>query len=162
MLLVRVHFVSDDSTVSGDGVEETLTAFLAFRESDMMQWRRAGMMTGLTHSAMLALATTLRADMKGAPLRQVDLRNILHLSPAGTSAIIDELEARELVERTYDPRDRRSNLLRAGASAVPFVEKLSRVDAGFREHVQRLTADQRAAVIGVLDYMREVGDTDYN
>lgn len=144
-----------------EGVDDTLEAFLAFRESDMQQWRRAGAVTGLTHSAMLALSTLLRAELRGEPLRQVDLQKRLHLSPAGISTIVDELEARRLVERRRSDADRRAYVLHAAADARPFLDRLARVDNDFRAHVAELTANQRAAVIGLLDFMRDIGDADY-
>lgn len=151
----------DDSGGTAPDVELALVAFLAFRNADMDLWRRAGLVAGLSHSAMLALTLILRSDAAGEPLRQVAVQTELRISPAGTSAIVTELVGRGLVRRTADPADGRASLLVAG-EAAPFVTaQLRQHDEEFRELVAEVPTEHLRTLVHVLDGMRERGEQKY-
>lgn len=148
-------------TAAADPVESALTAFLNFRDEDMELWRRAGGALDLSMSAMLMLATILRADAADEPLRQVDLVKRLHLSPASVSASIDVLEDRRLVQRIRSARDRRSVQLRAGADAEPIAREVMAADDAFRQVARSVSEEGLAGFVEVLDAMRAVGAAKY-
>ncbi len=142
-------------------IEEALSAFLSFRESDMDLWRRAGAALNLSSSAALVLSIVLRSDENGAPVRQVDVQRLARLSAAGTSAIADDLVRRCLIARIPHPNDGRAVLLVAGADAGPIMAKINRVDDEFRALAAELSPEALAGVIHVLDGMRRTGDSEY-
>lgn len=142
-------------------VETVVRAVAEFREAELRLWRRAGAALNLTLNAMLALAAILRGEAEGAPLRQVDVREQLMMSPAGVSATINELERRGFVRREPDPADRRAMRLRAGEHAGPIAERLANADVAIRAKAEQFTPEMRGAIVAILDEARGYGDRTY-
>lgn len=137
-------------------IAAALDAFLAFRETDMELWRRAGNDLGLTMLAMLALARILRAHAAGSPLRQVDLGKRLQISAAGTSQIIDALEERRLVRREPIASDRRAVALVPGAAADPVARDVLDGDAEFTKLAKRISPEGLRAFVHMMRGMEAV------
>lgn len=84
------------------------------------------------------------------PLTQRELATLLELDPSQVVALVDELEARGLVTRETDERDRRRRLVRAsaegrevhrraaGLAAASEQEALASLSAGERETLRAL------------------------
>ena len=75
----------------------------------------------------------------------------LHIAPRSATEVIDQLEAKSLVQRAADPVDRRATLVKL----TPAGQKLSdRVRAARRGHTEqyfgRLNANDRAELARIL------------
>jgi DNA-binding MarR family transcriptional regulator len=80
------------------------------------------------------------ATLAGAgPMAQKDLARLLELDAARIVALTDELEMRDLVERTVDSADRRRNLV-----------SLTRSGRGLTTRAARLAADVEAELLSRL------------
>ncbi len=151
---------SDDDERSAR-VDAALHEYVLLRNRDLDLWRRAGLIAQLSHSSMLALVAILRADLSGAPLRQVDVQRLLRLSPAGTSTLTTELEERHLVRRVAVPADRRAFHLRTGPAAVPIAAQITAFDGEIRALLSELPAESLEPVIRLFTGMRSLIEDTY-
>ena len=123
----------------------------------------------------LLLKTTLRLRLQGVDLesstglsgRELDLVALLSASgptsvkslvadlgvPRSTmTAIVDRLEARELVRRLPNPQDRRSVILEATPSAIQALLRYREGMLGFVEHVESvLDEDEQAELTRLIE-----------
>lgn len=84
-----------------------------------------------------AHAGILRLLDEAAGLSQQQLAARLHIHPSRLVAIIDDLEARELIERRENPGDRRTYALHLSRTGKDILKELGRVG---REHSESLFA----------------------
>lgn len=82
---------------------------------------------------------------------QRELASFLSLDPSQVVPLVDELEAKGLVERMADPRDRRANVVQATDAGLKLLgvarKALAAVD---NEVFEGLTDDQRVALTEML------------
>jgi len=85
---------------------------------------------------------------------QRELASFLSLDPSQVVSLVDDLESKGLVERVADPRDRRTNVVRATADGNELLavarQALAVVDDEFFEG---LTEQQRAALTEMLGWI---------
>jgi DNA-binding MarR family transcriptional regulator len=82
------------------------------------------------------------------PLTQKRLGERLSMSPGAVTAMIDRLESRGYVERTPNPQDRRSALVRITKAGLeeslrhlwPYIEEMTRIEEGFSEEERAIVA----------------------
>jgi DNA-binding MarR family transcriptional regulator len=97
------------------------------------------------HYSVLALACS------GEQPTQRELSEFLVLDPSQIVAIIDELEKRGAVERTADPRDRRSKIIvPTPAGRKLYARAKGVVDASAAQSLAGLTPAQRAELSRML------------
>lgn len=114
---------------------------------------------GLTMSEQATLVFIATADGAGAGLVQAHIADATSSSPSAMTARIDRLEARGLVERIPDPRDRRASLVRLTGAGGELVRRLlDTVDAaqaplldGFTEAEQEAFAELLRRVIASVE-----------
>ncbi len=85
---------------------------------------------------------------------QRELASFLSLDPSQVVPLVDDLEAKGLVERVADPRDRRANVVRATASGIDLLaiarQALAAVDDEFFDG---LTEEQRGVLTEMLGWI---------
>ncbi len=114
--------------------------------------RRASMSTlapfGLTPAQSRALRTISRAEL---PIRMGELASALGVVPRSATGLVDALEAAGLVERTIDPDNRRSVLVRLTERGTAVQQQMSdaRTAAG-AGIFEPLTDDERRQLADLL------------
>jgi DNA-binding MarR family transcriptional regulator len=107
------------------------------------RWREALAPWDLTPSQARALRVVCERD----GTRVSDLADALRIAPRSATEVADGLEARQLVERTADPRDRRAVILRASDAGRKLREQVDAARAAdSRALFARLTAADRATL----------------
>jgi len=109
--------------------------FLRVRSDQLARTR------GMTRAQWIILARLARQD----GLSQNELAAICEVEPITVGRLIDRLEARGLVERRADAKDRRVKRLHILPAAMPFVEEI-------RHHRHRLNKE---LVVGLNEASRE-------
>ena len=110
----------------------------------------------LRHAAATAKRMGLEASELAAlehlqaagPMTQKRLGERLSMSPGAVTAMIDRLESRGYVERTPNPEDRRSALVRITKAGLeeslrhlwPYIEDMKGVEEGFSEEERAIVA----------------------
>ncbi|MCM3687043.1 MarR family transcriptional regulator [Kocuria rosea] len=79
---------------------------------------------GLGPTDAEALLLVLDAEDRGRPLSATQLADALALTTAGTTTVLDRLQARALVERRPDPDDRRRISLHVTAGGHEIAEEI--------------------------------------
>lgn len=103
----------------------------------------------------LAQARALIHLSRREGLRQVELADLLEVQPINLARLIDQLTAKELVERRADPRDRRAHRLYLTPNAAQPLTTIRRVAAEIRTHALRnLEPEQAALAASVLQTIR--------
>jgi DNA-binding MarR family transcriptional regulator len=116
---------------------------------------RDGAEAGLTGPQVAAMA----ALVKDGPATVTELAERLHLSHSTTSGIVDRLQARSLVTRTRDGRDRRITRVAVTPPVEAYVRQLRTSPyGGLVRALERATPTQRAAVVEGLATLRELLD----
>jgi DNA-binding MarR family transcriptional regulator len=88
-------------------------------------------------------------------VRQSELAERMRVEPMTLTNFLDRLEARGLVARTPDPRDRRAKLVAVTTAAQPLVERVRALSADVRAHATRgLPAGEVEAFRRTLQAMR--------
>jgi MarR family transcriptional regulator for hemolysin len=82
-------------------------------------------------------ARTLFYASRGSGVRQSALAEQMRVEPMTLSNFLDRLEARRLIRRVPDPRDRRAKLVTVTAAARPLVERIESLAAAVRAHAAR-------------------------
>jgi DNA-binding MarR family transcriptional regulator len=103
----------------------TRAADLAALEAAIPRWQDAVTLYDEAVGAALGLGLSERlcmAALAGGTMAPKDLAAAVHRTPAAVTALLDRLEARGLVERRPDPRDRRRLLV----AMTPEAEALAR------------------------------------
>jgi len=100
----------------------------------------------LSQATLLAYVTDFGSST------QTELAEMVGLGRAATGTMIDQLEARGLLERRPDPNDRRVWLVAATTAGVALVEDFYRLDQGLRaEFRQGISRADRHQLAGLLD-----------
>jgi DNA-binding MarR family transcriptional regulator len=130
----------DDAAVLSD-------LLLRVSRSQRRRWREALAPWDLAPSQGRALRVISGRD----GTRISDLAEALRIAPRSATEVADGLEARGLVERTPDPRDRRAVLLRATADGRRLREEVEAARAAdARALFGRLSPDDRATLGRIL------------
>lgn len=107
--------------------------------------------TGLT----LAQARVLLHVAREPGLRQVDLAELLDVTPITLARLIDKLESRQLVERRGDAADGRAYRVFSTPAAADALSTIERISAALvREATQGIAAPDQAALTANLQRMR--------
>jgi DNA-binding MarR family transcriptional regulator len=105
---------------------------------------------GLSFSEHTTL-TSLIADLEDIPLTQTQLVELTGSSPSAMTSRIDRLEARGLVQREPDPRDRRATVVRLTPDGLDLVWRaLDAVEEAQRALLKDFTEDESAAFVALL------------
>ena len=105
----------------------------------------------LTFAQARALVHLARSE----GLRQVELANLLEVQPITLARLIDQLDARGLVERRADPDDRRAHRLFLTPAARLHLDAIREVAASVRVDALRgIDAAQAAALSATLARIR--------
>lgn len=103
----------------------------------------------------LAQARALVHLSRREGLRQVELADLLEIQPINLARLIDQLTAKELVERRADPTDRRAYQLFLTPGATLPLATIKQVAATIRAHALRnLDPEQAALAARVLETIR--------
>ena len=110
----------------------------------------------LRHAAATAKRMSLEASELAAlehlqaagPMTQKHLGKRLSMSPGAVTAMIDRLESRRYVQRTPNPEDRRSALVRITKAGIeeslrhlwPYIEDMRALEEGFSEEERAVVA----------------------
>lgn len=82
---------------------------------------------------------------------QRELASFLSLDPSQVVPLVDELEAKDLVERMADPRDRRANVVQATDAGLKLLGEARKALAAVDNEVfEGLTDDQRVTLTEML------------
>jgi DNA-binding MarR family transcriptional regulator len=96
-------------------------------------------------------ARALRVLCDRQEVRVSDLAEGLRIAPRSATEVVDSLEARGLVERTADPRDRRAVILRPTADGRRISAEVDAARAAdARALFGRLSAEDRAQLTRIL------------
>jgi DNA-binding MarR family transcriptional regulator len=96
-------------------------------------------------------ARALRVVCERDGVRLSDLAGSLRIAPRSATEVADGLQARGLVERTPDPRDRRAVVLRPTAEGRRVRAEVGRARAAVDEALlARLSGDDRATLTRLL------------
>lgn len=87
------------------------------------QWRALGMLAGRHAQG----AERRDPPVCGTPLRLSELAERLRIAPRSATEVVDQLEARGLVARAPDPRDRRATLVSLTAEGRALTERVGAV-----------------------------------
>lgn len=140
-----------DQSASAEGPEALLNLLLEYREAEQALRRRVGEQLQVGDLDLLALRYVMRAREHGEIIRPSDLRDLLGITTASTTTLIDRLEVRGYVRRQAHPSDRRSSQLVLDASATEVVsEAIDGMQSSILDVAQALTDEQRDAAIHVL------------
>lgn len=89
-------------------------------------------------------------------IRPGELARHLRIAPRSATEVVDDLEARDLVERSPDPHDRRATILRlTGGGARVAAEIRDARAAEAEEFFGRLDAADRAELTRILHTLRD-------
>ena len=93
----------------------------------------------------------LAAVSAGGPIAQKDLARMLQMDAARIVGLTDELEQRELVQRTVDSNDRRRNLVSLTKSGAILYRRAGKVAARMEDDLLRtLTSQEKAELRSLL------------
>ena len=105
---------------------------------------------GLSFSEHTTLSSLLM-DNEDVPLTQTQLVELTGSSPSAMTSRIDRLEARGLVQRAPDPRDRRATVVRLTPAGLDLVWRaLEAVDEAQQALLKDFTAEESAAFVSLL------------
>lgn len=121
------------------------------------QWRALLMvMRRRPDSPRPALGADAGADCASADVRLKDLAERLRIAPRSATEVVDQLEAKGLVRREADPKDRRATLIvatEAGQQLFADVQEERRGKSN--EYFARLNAEDRAELARILGQLRD-------
>ena len=129
--------------------------FLLADVSRLMRREFAQRMGGRLSSLTFAQARALVHLSRSEGLRQIELANLLEVQPITLARLIDQLDARGLVERRADPDDRRAHRLFLTPAARPYLDAIREVVASVRVDALRgIDAAQAEALSATLARIR--------
>lgn len=128
-----------------------------FLLSDISRLMRRAFQSRLRDTDLtLAQARALVHLSRREGLRQVELAELLEIQPINVARIVDQLAAKELVERRPDPTDRRAYRLFLTPRAAQPLANIKQVAAAIRAHALRnLDPEQAALAASVLQAIRD-------
>lgn len=133
---------------------DVLNLLRRYRAAETAMRARTRSSMHMNETDLLALRHLLRAQQRGELVRQRDLSQLLDISSASVTALVDRLERSGHVERTPHPSDRRSIVVVASAASDREVrETLGDMHQRMIAVVDGMTPDQLAAVAMFLDGM---------
>jgi DNA-binding MarR family transcriptional regulator len=113
--------------------------------------------TGTTMPQLLLLGLVLAAG----PLRVTELAELIPCSQPAATVIVTRLEARGLVGRRADPRDRRATLVELTAAGHEELRRLREVrTAALLARLEVLAPDHRTALLDALPVLERLAATD--
>ena len=119
------------------------------------RWRQVLAPWELTPSA----ARALRVICDGTTIRISDVAEHLRIAPRSATEVADDLEARGLISREQDPRDRRVVLLRATDEGHRVWAEVGAAHAAdLRQVFGRLSAGDRTTLARILEELRDPAD----
>lgn len=102
---------------------------------------------GMTRAQWVILARLSRQP----GISQNELASICEVEPITVGRLVDRLEARGLVERRADPKDRRVRRLHLLPAAEPFLEEITQYREALNAEISEgLNEQQRTALIDML------------
>ena len=126
---------------------DVLNLLRRYRAAETAMRARTRSSMHMNETDMLALRHLLRSQQRGELVRQRDLSDLLDISSASVTALVDRLERSGHVERTPHPSDRRSTVVVASAASDREVrETLGDMHERMMAVVDGMTPDQLAAV----------------
>lgn len=130
---------------------------LGFLLSDVSRLTRRAFARRMEGGALtFAQARALVHLARSEGLRQVELAHLLEVQPITLARMIDQLDARGLVERRVDPHDRRAHRLFLTPAAGQHLEGIRTVTEEVRSEALRgIGAAQAAALLATLALVRE-------
>lgn len=135
------------------GIDKDSLGFLVADVSRLLRTafqRRLGS-DGLTFLQARALVYISRHE----GVRQNQLAELLEIQPITLVHIIDQLEARKLVKRTTDNRDRRAKLLFLSSAAQPVLDSIEEVVESIRyDAMTGLDSQQASLAVAALRRIR--------
>ncbi|MBK8131395.1 MAG: MarR family transcriptional regulator [Gammaproteobacteria bacterium] len=128
-----------------------------FLLSDVSRLMRRAFQSRLRDTDLtLAQARALVHLSRREGLRQVELADLLEIQPINLARLIDQLTAKELVERRADPTDRRAYRLFLTPGATLPLARIKQVAVSIRAHALRnLDPEQAALATRVLETIRD-------
>jgi MarR family transcriptional regulator for hemolysin len=104
----------------------------------------------------LTQASLLARLFESGPITQSRLASRLEMGRAATGLVIDSLEARGLIERRPNPRDRRAWLIALCPDGTRLTEPILEIDAAFRAELRAgISRPERQRLAGLLERLRE-------
>lgn len=141
---------SADSPAQGDLSELFHRAFRSLRHSWVEQLAPFEL-TPHQFRAMQTLARSAADSTGGEGLRLKDVAERLHIAPRSATEVIDQLEAKSLVQRAADPVDRRATLVKLTAAGQTLSDRVRAARRGHTEqYFGRLNAIDRAELARIL------------
>lgn len=130
--------------------------FLLADVSRLMRHEFARRMDAGASALTFAQARALVYLARSEGLRQVELASLLEVQPITLGRLVDQLDARGLVERRVDPDDRRAYRLFLRPAARPHLEAIRAVGASVRaDALREVGTAQAAALSATLARMRD-------
>ncbi|MET1035063.1 MAG: MarR family transcriptional regulator [Arthrobacter sp.] len=129
------------------------------------QWRALGMLAG-RHGADAGRPDAGRPgggvappSDAGTPLRLSELAERLRIAPRSATEVVDQLEARGLVVRAPDPRDRRATLVALTPEGGVLTERVGAVRGEQSDRFfARLAPEDRRELARLLGFLAQDGD----
>ncbi len=135
--------------------------FLLADVSRLIRHEFARRMDAGASSLTFAQARALVYLARSEGLRQVELASLLEVQPITLGRLVDQLDARGLVERRVDPDDRRAYRLFLRPAARPHLQAIRAVCAAVRaDALREIDPAQAAALSATLARMRDNLATD--
>lgn len=130
---------------------DVLNLLRRYRAAETAMRARTRSSMHMNETDLLALRHLLRSQQRGELVRQRDLSELLDISSASVTALVDRLERSGHVERTPHPSDRRSTVVVASAASDREVrETLGDMHQRMIAVVDDMTPEQLTAVATFL------------
>lgn len=124
--------------------------FLLADVSRLMRHEFARRMDAAASALTFAQARALVYLARSEGLRQVELASLLEVQPITLGRLVDQLDARGLVERRVDPEDRRAYRLFLRPAARPHLQAIRAVGAAVRADALREIGPAPAAALSAM------------
>jgi DNA-binding MarR family transcriptional regulator len=137
-----------------------LQALRRYRTAETRMRARTRQEMRMGENDLLAVRHVIRGRQTGRYISPKDLADLLDISSASTTTLIDRLEKSGHIERRPHPSDRRALILMPTESADARVrEALAHSHERMLAVAQELTPDERRVIVAFLDAMSgAVGD----
>jgi DNA-binding MarR family transcriptional regulator len=136
------------------GAVDVLQALRRYRTAETRMRAQTRQQMRMGENDILAVRHVIRGRQTGGYLSPKDLADLLGISSASTTTLIDRLEKSGHIERRPHPTDRRALILMPTASADDDV-RAALADAHERmlAVARSLTPEERDVIVGFLDRM---------
>lgn len=144
-----------------DSATALLSALRRFRAADHDMRRRMSSDMDMNTTDLAALRHVITHELRGDPITPVRLAQLLDISGASTSKLLDRLTASGHLARAPHPRDRRSRIVVAtDAGHAEVRERLGRMHRRMLEIAQDVPEPARRAAADFLLAMAEHLETE--